>query len=834
MMTDRSGPEKKLDGQADQPQTPSSKRESDTELTVSSDHDPVGSLSDPETVSITPDQGLNDSGATVPVSPKQDQLQGSQQSATETIGKYRLVLKLGQGGMGVVYKAIDPIIKRNVALKVMIVAEQEGTDYSSRFLREAEAIGQLNHPNIVTIHDAGFHQNNPYLVMEYLDGQDLSKIMAHDHLPEINQVLDIFIAICRALQYSHQRGIVHRDIKPANIFLTRDGTAKLMDFGIAKIEDSKLTRTGMLVGTLQYMSPEQIDGKNVDHRTDIYSMGVVMYEVFSRKLPYSGQTLSELIKNTLLNEPEPFEPFDLDLPPLLTSVIMKCLAKKKEDRYRDMNQMVEALLLVKEYGKRQDVVVSGQPDPDLSSEKLTAATHHGRVTRPFLPQQTGPDETAPTPSAAKKNPRRSVVLLSLLILGTLIIFMIWKGYGQKLEGKPTPSADTRTEQVRPDSTQAREAIEPVGQPSVKSAWEHALQADTIAAYEQFITDFDQEQYAHEYIDQARNRIRAKQQDQPAAKDEAQAGLANIQQQWRNARALDTREAYLEFIAKFGDDPRADREVSLARTGLESILLKQRDLIKDRITSGQAMVLVRGDTFQMGDTFGTGDQDETAHQVSLGDFVMAQHEVTFLEYDEFCRATDRTGPDDKGFGRDLQPVINVTWFDAINYCNWLSQRRGLTPCYSMSPSEPPEVTCDFSADGFRLPTEAEWEFAARIRGTKVLFSNGSNIADRNSMHYNNRHMTDTNKTGPNPVGLLGPNALELYDLSGNVWEWCWDWYGPYPTSPVTDPKGPENGTKKVIRGGSWYNLDASYLRTSNRSSASPATQGHDIGFRLVRR
>ncbi|HDQ45386.1 MAG TPA: hypothetical protein ENN17_07825, partial [bacterium] len=216
---------------------------------------------------------------------------------------------------------------------------------------------------------------------------------------------------------------------------------------------------------------------------------------------------------------------------------------------------------------------------------------------------------------------------------------------------------------------------------------------------------------------------------------------------------------------------------------------------------RGMALIEGGTFQMGDTFGEGHSDEKpVHSVTVRSFYLAQTEVTFDEYDAFCTATKRKKPSDSGWGRGRRPVIHVTWFDAVEFCNWKSRQEGLTPCYQRSGDN---VAWDRNANGYRLPTEAEWEYAAREGGRKVRFGNGKDIADPAEINFNGSaqykksfSVAGVYRRKTMPVGSFSPNRLGLYDMSGNVWEWCWDWYGSYGGGAQSDPAGPSSGRCRV--------------------------------------
>jgi formylglycine-generating enzyme required for sulfatase activity len=249
-----------------------------------------------------------------------------------------------------------------------------------------------------------------------------------------------------------------------------------------------------------------------------------------------------------------------------------------------------------------------------------------------------------------------------------------------------------------------------------------------------------------------------------------------------------------------------------------------------------MIFVSSGIFEMG----SGAQyDEPPHTVEVSDFYLGRTEVTFGEYDAFCEATDREKPIDEGWGRGQRPVINVSWYDAVAYCNWRSTQDGYTPVYTISGEE---ATANWAANGYRLPTEAEWEYAAREGGKAVRFGNGKDIADPAEINFDGTEdfKTDYSILGKFrdrtvPVGSLNsPNALGLHDMSGNVLEWCWDFYDRkyYQNSPSQNPRGPASGDDRVDRGGSWNGNPRLCLAVS-RSSWGPAYGAIHVGFRLAR-
>jgi len=266
----------------------------------------------------------------------------------QKIGKYRILERIGRGGMGSVYKAHDPILDRLVALKV-VSAESDHTDeLRARFFREAQACAKLSHPNVVTIHDLGEADGNLFIVMELLEGDELRQLIARRTITHLEDKLPLMIQICEGLEYAHEKGIVHRDIKPGNIFVLRNGQVKILDFGIAQIAaaETGLTRAGLIVGTLQYMAPERARGQG-GRASDIFSVGAVFYEFLTNRAPFSGDDPIEILEKLRTENPPRITEVEPSLPAELGVIVERALAKEPTQRYANLGQIRAELVTLR-------------------------------------------------------------------------------------------------------------------------------------------------------------------------------------------------------------------------------------------------------------------------------------------------------------------------------------------------------------------------------------------------------------------------------------------------------------------------------------------------------
>ncbi|HEX6199749.1 MAG TPA: serine/threonine-protein kinase, partial [Thermoanaerobaculia bacterium] len=324
----------------------------------------------------------------------------------ETVGRYRILRPLGAGAMGVVYLAEDPQIERQLAIKTLrqtlsVSPEdtREATERRERLLREARTAGRLIHPNVVTLFDAGEHEGTLFLAFEYVEGQSLDKLLARGEAMTTAEALRIAREAATGLAFAHARGVVHRDVKPANLLLAEDGRVKVSDFGIAKMagQATELTMTGTVVGSPHYLSPEQVRGEALDGRSDLFSLGVVLYELLGGRRPFDGDTLTTLVYQ-ILHQPPPPMPLRPGLAPRLTEVVSRLLAKDRDERYGSAEEAVAAL-----EGLERDLAPEVLAAPAVAAEVLEP-THLLSMTGPLAVGAAGAGPGATRPAELPGEP----------------------------------------------------------------------------------------------------------------------------------------------------------------------------------------------------------------------------------------------------------------------------------------------------------------------------------------------------------------------------------------------------------------------------------------------
>jgi len=629
--------------------------------------------------------------------------------------------------MAVVYKAYDTHLEQDVAVKV-IRTDHLGPAVLDRalkrFEREAKSVAKLNHSNIVSVIDYGEQEGSPYLVMPYLPGGTLKQYLKINGKLSWQKSIQLLLPIAEALGYAHQHNLVHRDVKPANILLTANGEPMLTDFGVAKVLDEEVTQdltgTAATVGTPEYMAPEQIMSKTVDHRADIYALGVVFFEMVTGRRPYEADTpMAVLVKHASAPLPRPGD-LVLDLPYGVEKVLIKTLQKKPEDRYQSMSEFAEA---------------------------LRALLSTGTVTTP-------PPIQIEEPKAKPQQPIRSTSWLKLIMFGvtgvvliTAIVVGLTSGF---LSGRLTQKTDTDPGKLIETAT--------IFLPTLTQL------PTTPAEYMSTIT------ITPTFIE------------------------TEIAQNNDTLMVYVPEGAFLMGSVENDDDSDADERPQHTIV-LEAFYIDLTEVTNAMFAAFVAETNYRTDAEKTGKSYALVGSEWL--EVSGADW---QHPF---------------GPSSNIDGLADHPVIHVSWNDATAYCHWARKR---------------------------LPTEAEWEKAARGTGGAIYpwgnsppAGNLVNYADINTnFEWSVKSVNDGYKY-TSPVGSY-PNGASPYgalDMAGNVWEWVADWYGKdyYLQSPEHNPTGPASGTIRVMRGGAWDDLIKG-IRSSYRAAYAQANTNGDTGFRCA--
>ncbi len=361
-------------------------------------------------------------------------------SETKRFGRYEVLAELGRGAMGVVYKARDPQIDRVVAVKTVSLWGQEPeeeTEFRMRFLNEAQAAGRLHHAGIVAIFDVGesLENHDPYIVLEYVAGESLNRILSRERKLSPDKALQLAEQIAEALDYAHGQGVIHRDIKPANILVTEDGHAKIADFGIAKLNLAHFTLPGRVLGTPAYMAPEQLSGEGADGRSDLFSLGVILYAMVTGHSPFQGNSATTVCFKVANNEPVAASALDLNLLPEMDQVIARAMAKDPEERYQCGSEFAEDLRQLQQLFKPGSTTTSLQTR--LSTGTRSAITRTGKT------GQIAPTHPVTEMAKAEKIVRAAIRKASIkdLILGaaTVILLVILGAQTKLLVTSPVAS-----------------------------------------------------------------------------------------------------------------------------------------------------------------------------------------------------------------------------------------------------------------------------------------------------------------------------------------------------------------------------------------------------------
>ncbi len=399
------------------------------------------------------------------------------------LGRYEIIGELGKGAMGLVYLARDPLIGRQLALKTFRLGfsakDADAEQFRARFLREAQSAGILSHPNIVTIHDVVVEDGGDFFIaMEYVKGTDLKQLMQRQGRLDIRFVVDIVAQIAEGLDYAHSKGVVHRDIKPANIIITADKQAKITDFGIARVDASNLTVEGQLLGTPNYMAPEQIQGKEVDHRADIFSLGVMLYEMITGKKPFQGDNLTMVTHRIVYDAFTPPQELVAGLPDRLVTVLQQALEKDASRRYSRGSEMARDLKAVftTEAQRREGGTASflSPPTPQPQPPQATASTsgvvpiqsaasmpypvsaNSGAIRPGTLAGVPAPPPQPPSPAADDgSGPRRMIMAAAALLVAGALATAAFVAL------RPATTADAAAQQVVDPEAELRSQYQPL-------------------------------------------------------------------------------------------------------------------------------------------------------------------------------------------------------------------------------------------------------------------------------------------------------------------------------------------------------------------------------------
>ncbi len=684
---------------------------------------------------------------------------------------YEIKRRLGRGGMGLVYLAENRLTGRNEVLKVLGRQIMERPGSPERFVREIRSVAKLRHPNIVTAYSAARLGENIVLAMEYVDGLDLSEVIrARGPLP-VAEACDYVRQAALGLQHAHEHGMVHRDIKPSNLMLTRRGDCdivKLLDFGLAKVNsegpmDGSLTVEGQMLGTPDFIAPEQIsDARRADIRADIYSLGGTLYYLLTGTPPFPRASIYDILQAHHSADATPLNAVRPDVPAELAALVAKMMAKEPENRFQTPAEVAEALSPFFE-----PVAKPGSGSSPRTSRVERAAPcleSVGGASLPVKPKVRPASASAPRPPWGRASAVAGVLLLALVV-ASVVIFRTRNGaiVFENLPERSVVSVDGDTITVEWPEGKGK-GLARITIPPGKHLVQVAVNGVRVSG-EQVIVE--------------------------------SGGVTS-------------------FVVRI-DQPPGPVEPSVLPIARPDSPLKR---VKNSI--GMTLVLIPPGEFVMGSRYEPPAEDERPpHPVSISrPFYLGTCEVTQEQYQTIMKENPSHFSD-----RPNNPADDVTWIDAVTFCNKLSERERLSPYYRIASVD--DVTI-LGGTGYRLPTEAEWEYACRA-------NNPDNVPFlTDSIAYKFAWMARNSNQRTHPVGEKEPNAFGLYDMYGNVWEWCWDWLGSYPAGRLVNPMGPPHGTRRVLRGNGWWNGEYDSTRPSFRLSGLPqkTSPNHDFGFRVA--
>ena len=779
------------------------------------------------------------------------------------LGNYVILDQLGQGGMGMVLKAEHKRMRRIVALKVLSPHVTKTSESVARFQREVMAAAQLRHPNIVAADDADEANGTHFLVMEFVEGRDLSAtVRAHGALSP-GLASQYILQAARGLEYAHQKGIVHRDIKPHNLMLDATGTVKILDMGLARFESAdddleQLTSTGQIMGTVDYMAPEQaLDTKQADARADIYALGVTLWYLLTGRIVYSGDSV---MAKLLAHRESPIPSLVAACPaasPELEKVFARMVAKQPEDRYQSMREVIADLQLCLGIATAAPSVAS-EPDGDtrlnaflgnLAQSAGSRVATKGFATKTVSKKQAAPatgfDATVTLPSAEVSTdpqtqrsiaPRRVPVATrsvsggpvparsasqgqraaglagipysrvaflvaaggAVVLLLAAVVFFVQTGAGVirvEINDPGIEVAIQGTEIRLKQADQGKDVkLSPGEKTLIVQRGDFTFETDKLVLKDKDTVTVRVELLAGE--------VQVRQGQTLLGKGTLPAPPLAVAP-FDETQAKQHQQAWSEY-----SNLPVEREINLpGGVKLAMVFIPPGEFLMGSSEEEQAKFLAEAQAANDGWGIEHLSSEGPQHRVRITKpFYLGKYEVTQAQWESLMGANPAHFRDDPA-----NPVEQVSWADITPFLRQLNDRASV------------------SGMEFVLPTEAQWEYACRA-GTTTYWHSGE-TEDR-LRQYAWFSVNSGGKT--HPVGQLRANGFGLYDMHGNVREWCADWYtrGYYADSPVDDLMGDPSGSSRVIRGGSWD--FARRCRSANRDGYSPGSilRGVSLGFRLA--
>jgi len=720
----------------------------------------------------------------------------------------------------IIYKAKNMLTGKLCMIKAIEPKWLSNVEVKTELRNQALLSSELKHPNICGVDTIFEEDNSLYVVWEYVDGQSLSSVLANQSI-SVNQSIEYTSQVLNALRYAHSLGILHKQLNLDSILITPEGTVKIIGFGKSNSAWMKVDGENSPFHPIYYIAPEIYHGESGIPNTDIYSLGVMLYMMLTKRLPWSvdyKQSFLQQKQQTFLKPVLDPELFGDRVPQWLYTIINRCLMLDPHLRIASPTELISALESEESYtyipatNKSEIVIPTVDPIPDT----------------PITPLE--PEEIIPEPEQTMESPVETEVALEAIEVDEVPAEMPLEQPLDEITTVDEDFIEDVNNQVVEEEVEEEEPVQEIAEQ--QSVQEPIVEANTQI---EDVPDVKPEEIQKEEPryrisetipkpivspPQRENPPQASKLYNPPVNTSASPQADDIEElshmkklfrllAWTSAAIL------LFVVVKYFILNKSPQFNSVngesTEQPSEAPSLEPNEPIN--------MVSVAGDSTVIGNMDQEADPDEfPLRQVIIRPFSISVTEVTQKQW----LMVNSVNPSQ--FLDDDNPVENVSFYDVIEYCNAKSVLDGFTPCYDYQGDL---ISCDFNANGYRLPTEAEWEYAAKAK-KKDYFAqfSGSEIAGEVGWYVGNSSVSS------HPVASLKPNEIGLYDMSGNVSEWVWDWYARYSYKMSDIFAGPDQGSDKVIRGGNW-STDAHEMRVTNRQFVKPFTKTNYIGFRVVR-